>query len=194
MKFFSKRYSIKIPSEITLIYCNKTNVLLVKTKTKKRLLNVNVKLLILKDKNILIVTNRLTKLVTSNSKNFIKTIRGITVSLIKRTMSDIQVVKYTKLKLIGVGYKVFETKSSSKNKNTFLHFKLGYSHSLYYKIPPLITIKTVQSTKLFISSYCSTQLSQCTAVIKNCKLPEPYKGKGIVHSNEIIKLKEGKKI
>lgn len=192
MKFFSNRYSIKIPSEIILIYCNRTNVLLVKTKTKKRLLNLNVKLLILKEKNIIIVTNRLTKLVTSHSTNFTKTIRGVTVSLIKRAMADIQVLKYTKLKLIGVGYKVFEKKS--KSNNTFLHFKLGYSHSLYYKIPKVITIKTVQSTKLFISSYCATQLSHCTAVIKNCKLPEPYKGKGIVYSNEIIKLKEGKKI
>ena len=192
MKFISKRYCIKIPSEICLIYCKKKNVLLLKTKTHKKLLNLNIKLLILKEKNLIIVTNQLSPTISTNLKNFIKTIRGITVSLIKQSLLDLQVITYNKIKLVGVGYKVFEQQSSTEQN--FLHFKLGYSHSLYYRIPKEIVIKTHQATKLFISGYCEFKLSQCASIIRKFKLPEPYKGKGVLYSNEIIKLKEGKKV
>lgn len=192
MNFISKRYVIKIPSETRIIYYKKKNLLLIKTHAKKKLLHLNVKLLILKEKNVIIVTNHFSNEISNKLKNFSKTMQGITVSSIKQALLDLQVVSYKKLKLIGVGYKVFETQNSTNQK--FLQLKLGYSHNLYYKIPENILIKTHQSTKLFISGSCLFDLSQCAAIIRNCKIPEPYKGKGILYANEIIKLKEGKKV
>ena len=107
-------------------------------------------------------------------------------------MSDIQVLKYTKLKLIGVGYKVFENKSNSKN--TFLHFKLGYSHSIYYKVPDNLNIHIRNSNKLFISGTNSDFVTKTASIIKSYKVPEPYNGKGILYFDEFLTLKEGKKI
>ena len=96
-----------------------------------------------------------------------------------------------KLKLVGVGYKVFEIAHSNYK---LLHFKLGYSHNIYYRIPDNVEIVVSQSTKIFISSYDYTLVSAVSSIIKNYKYPEPYKGKGILYFNESIKLKEGKKI
>lgn len=192
MIFISKRYCIKIPKEICLIYCKKKNVLLLKTQEKKRVLKLSLKLLILKEKKLIVVTNQLSGINYLNLKNNIKIVRGLVVSLIKKSLIEIKSINYNKLKLVGVGYKVFEEKNS--NNQNFLHFKLGYSHSLYYKIPINLTIKTHQATKLFVFGYCKFNLSQCTSIIRKFKSPEPYKGKGVLFSDESIKLKEGKKV
>lgn len=188
MSFISKRYIIKIPSEICVIYDKNKNLLLIKSKKKKKLLRLNLKLLILKEKNLIIVTNQISN--TLNS--FSKTYQGILVSLIKQALLDVKVTTHKKLKLVGVGYKVFE--EFTKFNEKLLHFKLGYSHSLYYKIPKNISIKIHQSTKMFVSGHCLFNISQCASNLRKFKIPEPYKGKGILYVNEHIKLKEGKKV
>lgn len=192
MKFVSNRYFIKIPSEIILIYCNKKNFLLIKTNTKQKLISLNVKLLLLKEKNVILITDTLTVNSVNKSKKFIKTVRGLTVSRINQAFFDVTSITFKKLKLIGVGYKVFE--EQTKFGQNYLHFKLGYSHSIYYKLPKDINIKIYQSNKLFISGYFKEELSKNAAIIRNFKRPEPYKGKGISYSNEVLKLKEGKKV
>lgn len=191
MNFISKRCVIKIPSEICIIYSKHQNGLLIKSKKTKVFLRLTVKLLVLKSKNMIIVTNQLVNTIPNKLICCNKTIQGIAVSKIKQAFVDVQMVNYKKLKLIGVGYKAFELQSANNN---FLHLKLGFSHSLYYRVPSNINIKILQTTKLFISGYNLGSLSQCASVIRKCKIPEPYKGKGILYSNEIIKLKEGKKV
>ena len=189
MKFVSKRCFIKIPSEISLLYDKKNNLLLIKTKTNQKLVRLNVKLLILKEKNLILITNVIINNVTKKIK---KTVQKLTISTINQAVSDVLLVNYKKLKLVGVGYKVF-CDQNNLNQN-FLNLKLGYSHSIYYKIPSNIKINIHQSVKLFLSSYCKFNLSQSASMIRSLKKPEPYKGKGILYSNEKIKLKEGKKV
>lgn len=196
MNFVSKRYIVKIPSEIVVIYSKSKNIILFKTKTRTKILHLNVKLLILKEKNIIVVTDQFSKkFINKKITKCAKTIQGITVSLIKQFFTDVQNLTYKKLKLVGVGYKVFEDKTGCVDaNNVILQLKLGYSHSIFYKVPRDINVKTHQATKIFLSGSDLVKLSQSAALIRNCKTPEPYKGKGILYSNEIIKLKEGKKV
>jgi len=194
MKFISKRYVIKIPSEISVLYCEKKNLLLIKCNDKQKLLKLQVKVLILKEKNVLIVTNRPFIKMSNKWKNSFKSLQGTTVSLIRQALIEVSVITCNKLKLVGVGYKVFESKMTNCTNFKFLQLKLGYSHNLYYKIPKNITIQIRQSTKLFIFGYDISKVSQIAAVLRSCKSPEPYKGKGILYSNESIILKEGKKV
>ena len=63
MNFVSKRYIVKIPSEICVIYSKKKNLLLIKTDNKKKLIRLNVRVLILKEKGVIIVTNSFFKTV-----------------------------------------------------------------------------------------------------------------------------------
>ena len=106
---------------------------------------------------------------------------------------EVSSIDCKKLKLVGVGYKVFTIQTKNLGIK-LLQFKLGYSHNLYYKIPTDINIEVRQSTKIFISGFDYNKVSQIAANLKKLKSPEPYKGKGILYFDEIIKLKEGKKI
>lgn len=96
---------------------------------------------------------------------------------------------YTKLKLVGVGFKV------EIHDNKLLEFRLGYSHSIYYKIPEDLNIEIPKnkSSVLIIYGIDLQKVKQTAAEIRFLKKPESYKGKGIRYFDETIKLKEGKK-
>lgn len=192
MKYISKRFIIKIPSEISVLCCSNNKTLLLKTDYKQKILKLKVKILILKEKNLIVVTNLPHKKQSNKLKNLFKSLQGTTVSLIKQSFLEISSVTCKKLKLSGIGYKVFE--SNLLNSNKLLHLKLGNSHSLYYKIPSQILVKITQSSKIFIFGNDFHKVCQTAAIIRSRKVPEPYKGKGILYSNEVIKLKEGKKV
>lgn len=75
-----------------------------------------------------------------------------------------------------------------------LHFKLGYSHMIYFKIPINLKIYCLKANKLFILGDSYLFVTQIASLIRSYKVPEPYKGKGIVYTTEKIILKEGKKL
>lgn len=191
MTYISKRFIIKIPSEITVLYSPKNKTLLIKTNNKQKILNLKVKILLLKEKNLIVVTNLPYSKQSNKLKNLFKSLQGTTLALIKQSFLEVTSITCKKLRLSGIGYKVFD---ETFGNHKFLHLKLGNSHSLYYKIPDNVIIKLIQSSKLFIFGYDFKKVCQIASIIRNCKKPEPYKGKGILYSNEIIKLKEGKKI
>jgi large subunit ribosomal protein L6 len=76
---------------------------------------------------------------------------------------------------------------------TLLHFKLGYSHYVYFKIPKNLEIFCLKANKLFILGDSYSFVNQVAALVRSFKIPEPYKGKGIIYTTEKITLKEGKK-
>jgi large subunit ribosomal protein L6 len=90
-----------------------------------------------------------------------------------------------------VGYRAFPVENF---ENHLLILRLGYSHPIYFKIPPKIKIFSLKLTKLFLYSYSYQQLILTASKIRLNKIPEPYKGKGILYENETTTLKEGKKI
>jgi large subunit ribosomal protein L6 len=89
-----------------------------------------------------------------------------------------------------VGYRAF---SFENFENHLLILRLGYSHPIYFKIPPKIKIFSLKLTKLFLYSYSYQQLTSTTSKICLNKIPKPYKGKGILCKNKTITLKEGKR-
>lgn len=91
-----------------------------------------------------------------------------------------------KLKIIGVGYKV-----SIQEKQLIM--RLGFSHNIIFDIPDNIYIYSPQANLLVIFGNNWNLVTQIAAKIRLYKLPEPYKGKGILYINEVIKKKEGKK-
>lgn len=93
-----------------------------------------------------------------------------------------------KLNIIGVGFK-------ATIENNLLILKLGFSHNINYVIPENITVKVLNNKILTITIFGNDfqKVTQVAAEIRALKPVEPYKGKGIRYSNEIIKKKEGKK-
>ena len=184
----STRYLIKIPNTVEILNSHKSGYVLIKgvlkTKVYKSLFQIN----LCNNQKVLYVTNKPIKKLSNRQKKHQKSLRGTVVALISQYLSETSSITYKKLNLIGVGYKVFTL------PNQILHFKLGFSHDIYYKLPENLTASSTQAVKLLISGTNSCLVNQTSGLIKQFKKPEPYKGKGVLYSNEKIKLKEGKKV
>jgi len=190
MKNFKKKHSVKIPENIRVLYCYEKNLITFIGPLSTKSLNLKTKLLLVPSSNLIIVIYPVDSRPTQNSNNN-KRIRGTTTAKIRQILVEIIYVLSCKLNLVGVGYRVFPNEKLPNQ----IYLKLGYSHLVYFKIPTELNTNCLKFTKLFISNNNSyNSLTQTTAQIRNCKLPEPYKGKGILHDQETIVLKKGKKI
>jgi large subunit ribosomal protein L6 len=190
MNKYLTKYSIIVPSNVSILYYPKKQLLTLIGPLNKKSLKLGLKLEILKEKKIIYVTSNTFLNFSKIMKKNIKSLRGTTVSHIKQLILETSTILYTKLKLVGVGYKIFNTE---KLQNKLLLFKLGFSHPIYFKIPDKLNIFCLKQTKLFIYGTSYQNVSQTASIIQSSKYPEPYKGKGILYENEKIKLKEGKK-
>ena len=191
MKNSKKKYSVKIPKNIKILYCDKKNLITFIGPLSTKSLNLKIKLLLIPSSNLIVATSipvdRKSAIGLKNSKK----IQGTTIAKIKQILIEVTYVLSYKLNLVGVGYRAF---SYEKSPNQ-MYFKLGYSHLIYFKIPTGLTSNCLKFTKIFISGNKSYDLlTQTAAQIRSCKLPEPYKGKGILYDQETIVLKKGKKI
>jgi len=191
MKNLKKKYSIKVPKNIKILYCDKKNLITFIGPLSTKSLNLKIKLLLIPSSNLIVATCLPVDKKSAIGLKTSKKIQGTTIAKIKQILIEATYVLSRKLNLVGVGYRAF---SYDKLPNQ-MYFKLGYSHLVYFKIPAGLRSNCLKFTKIFIygnSSYES--LTQTAAQIRNCKLPEPYKGKGILHDQETIILKKGKKI
>lgn len=192
MKIFKKKYCIKVPKNIKVLYCDKKNLITFISSSVTKSLNLKTKIFLIPLSNSIVVTDLLiaNKSEIGLKKNG-KKLQGTMVAKIKQNLIEITNVLSQKLNLVGVGYRVFPYEKLSNQ----IYFKLGYSHLLYFRIPVGLDVNCFKFTKLLLSSNNSyDSLTQTAAQIRSCKLPEPYKGKGILFDNETITLKKGKRI
>jgi large subunit ribosomal protein L6 len=73
-----------------------------------------------------------------------------------------------------------------------LNLSLGYSHPINYQLPQGITVEVEKMTKIFVRGIDKELVGQTAAKIRSFRSPEPYKGKGIKYSDEVILRKAGK--
>lgn len=91
-----------------------------------------------------------------------------------------------KLTLVGVGYR-------AAVKGDILSLSLGFSHPVDFQAPTGITLETPTQTEIVVKGYDKQVVGQVSANIRAYRPPEPYKGKGIRYSDEVIIRKEAKK-
>ena len=191
MKNLQRKQIIKIPNNISVFYCNKKKIIILKNSFKQRSLKLKTKIIVSQVKHqIEIPTISFSKL-SNNKKKKAKAIQGTIVALLNQLLIETKVMLYKKLHLVGVGYRGFPVENF---EDQLISFKLGYSHTIYYKIPSKLNIFCLKLTKLFIYGFSYQDITLASSQIRAKKLPEPYKGKGIRYENEKIVLKEGKKI
>lgn len=89
------------------------------------------------------------------------------------------------LEIIGVGYK-------AELRGSEVHFALGYSHPVVFKVPPGIKIEVDKANKIMVTGADRQLLGQVCAEIRRLRPPDPYKGKGIRFTGEVIRRKVGK--
>ena len=91
-----------------------------------------------------------------------------------------------KLTLVGVGYK-------AQLQGDTLVLTLGYSHLVHFSVPKNIDVSLPSQTEIIVKGFDKQLVGQVSAEIRSKRPPEPYKGKGVRYSDEVIKIKEGKK-
>ena len=91
-----------------------------------------------------------------------------------------------KLSLVGVGYR-------AQAAGDTLNLTLGYSHPVSYKMPAGVKVETPTQTEIVLKGANRQQIGQVAAEIRAFREPEPYKGKGVRYSDEVVILKETKK-
>lgn len=89
------------------------------------------------------------------------------------------------LEINGVGYR-------ADVKGANINMTLGYSHPIVYQLPPGVTAKVERQVLITLESADRQLLGSVAAEVRSLRPPEPYKGKGIKYSDEVIKRKAGK--
>ena len=140
------------------------------------------------DMEISVEGNVLTVNRPSDSKSH-KALHGLTRALINNMVEGVSNGHKVSQELVGVGYKV-------SNQGQLLDFTLGFSHRIMFEIPKEITLttETVKGKNPTIIMECADKqlLGQIAAKIRSFRKPEPYKGKGIRFTGEVLRKKAGK--
>ncbi|MEQ2444875.1 50S ribosomal protein L6 [Pseudoflavonifractor sp. CLA-AP-H29] len=114
-----------------------------------------------------------------------RALHGLTRSLLHNMVVGVTEGFKKELDVNGVGYRV--AKEGKK-----LVMNLGYSHQVIVEEPEGITIDVPNPNKIVISGADKQQVGQFAAEVREKRPPEPYKGKGIKYTDEVIRRKEGK--
>ena len=114
-----------------------------------------------------------------------KSLHGLTRTLINNMIIGVT-EGYTKtLEINGVGYR-------AQKQGNKLVMNLGYSHNVEMEEPEGVKVEVPNSNQIIISGSDKQAVGQFAAVVREKRPPEPYKGKGIKYSDEVIRRKEGK--
>jgi large subunit ribosomal protein L6 len=118
-----------------------------------------------------------------------RALHGLYRSLIANMIKGVAEGYKTEQELVGVGYR-------ASNKGQLLELALGYSHNIVFELPAEIKITTAsekgQNPKVTLESSDKQLLGMVAAKIRSLRKPEPYKGKGIKFTGEILRRKAGK--
>ena len=114
-----------------------------------------------------------------------RALHGLTRTLINNMVVGVTEGFKKELDVNGVGYRV-----AMDGKK--LKMNLGFSHDVIVEPVEGITIEAPSPNKIVISGCDKQQVGQFAAEVREKRPPEPYKGKGIKYSDEVIRRKAGK--
>lgn len=114
-----------------------------------------------------------------------RALHGLTRALIQNMIKGVTEEYKKILDIVGVGYK-----AELKGNNLLL--SIGYSHPIYFIPPAGIKLETPTPTQIIVSGIDKQLVGQVASKIRSFRKPEPYKGKGIKYSTEVIRRKAGK--
>lgn len=118
-----------------------------------------------------------------------RALHGLSRALVANLIKGVTEGYTKKLELIGVGFK-------AANQGNILDLALGYSHNIIFEVPKEIKVATAQekgqNPTISLEGIDRQLIGQVAAKIRGLRKPEPYKGKGVRYSGEIVRKKAGK--
>ncbi|HCU23839.1 MAG TPA: 50S ribosomal protein L6 [Deltaproteobacteria bacterium] len=120
-----------------------------------------------------------------NDEPVTRSLHGLTRALVANMIRGVSEGFTRELDITGVGYR-------AEVKGNDLNLALGFSHPVIFPIPAGIKIQVDKQTHLVVKGQDRELVGQVAADIRDLRGPEPYKGKGIRYSDEVIRRKAGK--
>ncbi len=126
------------------------------------------------------------KLAANGNSKSAKALAGTTRALLQNLVTGVSEGYERKLEISGIGYR-------AQVQGKLLNLTLGFSHPVNFDIPDGIVIETPSQTEIVVKGIDKQKVGQVAANIRAYRPPEPYKGKGVRYSDEIIVRKEARK-
>ena len=120
-----------------------------------------------------------------NDEKANRSLHGLTRTLLYNMVVGVEKGYSKDLDIVGVGYR-------AEKKGNQLVMSLGFSHPVVVDEIPGITIDVPAANKVVIRGIDKQVVGQFAAEVRGKRPPEPYKGKGVRYSTEVIHLKAGK--
>ena len=114
-----------------------------------------------------------------------KSLHGLTRTLLNNMVEGVDKGYSKELEVNGVGYRC-------EKKGTQLVMRLGFSHEVIVDEIPGITVEVPSPNKIIVRGVDKQVVGQFAAEVRGKRPPEPYKGKGIKYTTEVIRRKVGK--
>jgi large subunit ribosomal protein L6 len=114
-----------------------------------------------------------------------KQLHGLTRTLVANMVTGVTEGYRKSLEIAGVGYR-----AALMGKK--LQLNLGYSHPIEMDPPAGISFEVENPTKLSVVGIDKELVGQVAAQVRATRKPEPYKGKGVRYTGEVIRRKAGK--
>lgn len=115
-----------------------------------------------------------------------RSLHGTTRALVANMVTGVSEGFTRTLELVGVGYRAAKAGQG-------VTLSLGFSHPVEITPEEGIEIEVPNQTTLVIKGINKERVGQVAAEIRSIRKPEPYKGKGVRYSDEVVRRKEGKK-
>jgi large subunit ribosomal protein L6 len=118
-----------------------------------------------------------------------RAMHGLYRALIASMVKGVNEGYKTEQELVGVGFR-------AANKGQLLELTLGFSHNISFQLPDEIKVSTTtekgKNPTVILECADKQLIGAVAAKIRSLRKPEPYKGKGIKFTNEVLRRKAGK--
>ncbi|MDE3244769.1 MAG: 50S ribosomal protein L6 [Acidobacteriota bacterium] len=121
----------------------------------------------------------------ADEQNQTRAYHGLARALVNNAVLGVTEGWKKELDMVGVGYK-------AAMEGAKLRLDLGYSHPIYYEAPAGIALAVEKATHIVVTGSDRQLVGQVAADIRKFRKPEPYKGKGVMYTGEVIRRKAGK--
>jgi large subunit ribosomal protein L6 len=116
----------------------------------------------------------------------VRALHGLARALAQNMVTGVKDGFEKKLEIVGIGYR-------AQLQGKAIQLALGYSHPVVFPLPEGITAEVDRQTAITLRGADKGLLGQTAANLRALRKPDPYKGKGIRYSGEVIRRKVGKK-
>lgn len=116
----------------------------------------------------------------------VRALHGLARALVANMVAGVKQGFERKLEIVGIGYR-----AQLQGRN--LQLALGFSHPIVFPLPEGVTAEIDKQTLITLRGADKAVLGQTAARLRALRKPDPYKGKGIKYSGEVVRRKVGKK-